>query len=93
MLPAAIRLDFRFAPAGKAKLIGFNVYRRANEKTPATLPLNSVPISQSFWEDRQIEFGRSYRYSATALVELEGETVESLPSKEVELLFTLLELR
>ena len=93
VLPAAIRLEFSFAPAGKAKLVGFNVYRRANEKTPALLPLNSVPIGQSFWEDRQLEFGHTYRYSAAALVELEGETVESLPSKEVELLFTLQELR
>lgn len=93
VLADAVRLEFGFSPLGKAKLIGFNVYRRESGKTPATLPLNSTPISQPVWEDRQLEFDRSYRYSAAALVELEGETVESLPSGEVELLFTLQELR
>lgn len=93
VLPAGIRLEFDFTAVAPAKLVGFNVYRRSTAKEAATLPLNSRPIVQSFWDDQQIEFGRTYRYSAAALVELEGEIVESLPSPEVELLFTQQELR
>jgi len=93
VLPAAVRLEIGYSPVGKAKVAGFNVYRRLNQNDPAPFPLNSAPLGQAVWEDQQVEFGRSYRYSATVLLEQEGEIVESLPSAEVELLFTLQELR
>lgn len=93
VLPAAIKLEFTFTPPAAAKLAGFNVYRRTDKTAAAHLPLNPVPIATAFWEDTQVEFDRSYSYSVTALVTINGETVESLRSAEVNLLFSLQEIR
>jgi len=91
--PSSIRIAFTFTPPAGAKLLGYNIYRRLTAAEPLLLPLNSAPLPQAVWEDQQLQFGQSYRYSATALVELGGESVESLPSPEVELVFSLQELR
>jgi hypothetical protein len=93
ILPAAIRLGFDFtAPVG-TKLLGFNVYRRQGGAEPMLLPLNRAPIPQATWEDQQLQFGQTYRYLATAVVAIGTETVESLPSAELELVFLLQEIR
>lgn len=93
ILPAAVRLAFDYTPPAGAKLLGFNVYRRQAGGERPLLPLNGTPIGGSSWDDQQLDFGKRYRYQATALVEVGGETVESLPSPELEVLFTLQELR
>jgi hypothetical protein len=93
VLTDSVRLEFGFSSGGKTKLTGFNVYRRPSGNDPSPLPINAAQISQNIWEDRKVEFNHSYRYSVAALVELEGETVESLRSEETELLFTQQELR
>ena len=89
----SIGIAFTFTPPAGAKLLGYNVYRRLSVAEPSLLPLNGAPIPPPAWEDQQLQFGQTYRYSATALVEIGGESVESLPSAEVELLYTLQELR
>jgi len=91
--PSSIGIAFTFAPPAGAKLLGFNIYRRLTAVEPLLLPLNGTPIQSAVWEDQQLQFGQSYRYSATALVEIAGESVESLLSTEVELVYSLLELR
>lgn len=91
-LPASISITFTFAPPAGAKLLGFNIYRRQETVEPLLLPLNGAPIPAATWEDQQLQFGQTYRYSATALVETGGELVESLPSAEIELLFSLQEI-
>jgi len=91
--PGSIRLVF--AP-GKAKgpaPAGFNIYRRKDGDTTPLLPLNPELLTGSSWEDLSLEYGSSYRYSATALSQIEGELVESPRSKEIEVLFKQLELR
>lgn len=93
VLPAAIKLEFTFAPPAGARLAGFNVYRRTDKTVPALLPLNPAPLPGSAWEDTGLEFDHSYLYSVTALVVVNGETVESLRSGEIEILFKLQELR
>jgi len=93
VLPASIKLEFAYVPQAGTVLAGFNVYRRSDKTAPALLPLNPEPIAAAFWEDLQIEFGRSYWYSVAALVKINGETVESHRSEERELLFSLQELR
>jgi len=93
VLPASVKLEFTFVPPADAKLTGFNVYRRTDKTMPALLPLNPAPLPESAWEDTGVEFDRSYSYSATALVVVNGATVESLRSEEIDLLFKLQELR
>lgn len=93
VLPASVKLAFTFVPPAGARLAGFNVYRAPERDAPALLPLNPAPVTGTVWEDMQVEFGRSYRYSVTALVEIDGQTVESVRSAEHELLFSLQELR
>ncbi len=93
LAPAAIRLEFGAVGAGTAKLLGFNIYRRKIGENSAALPQNAVPINKNYWEDHELELGQTYRYRATAVVEREGETVESPLSAEIELLYSLQELR
>jgi len=92
VLPASVRLEFTFAQPADAKLAGFNVYRRTDKTEPALLPLNPAPLPGNAWEDTGVEFDRSYRYSATALVVVNGETVESRRSEEIDILFKLQDL-
>lgn len=93
VLPASVSIGFDFTPPAGAKLLGFNLYRRQIGAPPSLLSLNNAPIGQRSWEDQQLQFGQTYRYAATALVEIGGEQVESLPSAETEVLFSLQELR
>lgn len=93
LLTTSIEIAFTFAAPPEAKLLGFNVYRRQSVSEAVLLPLNGAPVLPPSWEDQQLQFGQTYRYAATALVEIGGETVESLPSSEVELVFSRQELR
>jgi predicted small lipoprotein YifL len=93
VLPASIKLEFSFVPPADAKLAGFNVYRRTDKTAPVLLPINSTPLPGSSWEDTGVEFEQSYGYSATALVVVNGESVESHRSEEIDILFKLQELR
>jgi predicted small lipoprotein YifL len=93
VLPASIKLEFSFVPPPDSRLTGFNVYRRTDKTIPSLLPLNPAPLPASSWEDMQLQFDHSYSYSATALVETNGEIVESLRSEEIDVLFKLQELR
>jgi len=91
--PATVRLEL--APGGEQTpaAIGFNIYRRLAGKEPQPLPLNPAPVTGPVWEDQRVEYGATYRYAATAVVRIDGDTVESSPSAEVEVVFTLPELR
>jgi predicted small lipoprotein YifL len=93
VLPASVKLEFTFVPPADAELAGFNVYRRTDKTAAALLPLNPAPLPGSVWEDTGVEFDRSYLYSATALVVVNGESVESGRSEEIDVLFKLQELR
>lgn len=93
VLPGSIKLEFAFEPTGAGRLAGFNVYRRSDAMPPPLLPLNKAPLPGKVWEDMQVQFGSSYLYSVTALVEVNGALVESFRSAESAILFTLQELR
>lgn len=93
VLPSSIKLEFAFDPVVKHRPTGFNIYRRADKSPPPLLPFNQLPVRESAWEDMQVEYGRSYSYSVTALVEIDGESVESLRSEEINLVFSLQDLR
>jgi predicted small lipoprotein YifL len=91
--PASIKVECTPKGATKPSPVGFNVYRRSAEAAPPLLPLNQEPVTGSTWEDQSLEYGRSYRYSATVVTQIEGELVESARSAEIEILFILQELR
>ena len=91
--PGAIRLGFKPGKAAGPLPIGFNVYRRKAGAAAPLLPLNPELLTGSSWDDLSLEYGTSYLYSAAALSQIEGETVESPRSKEIEILFKLQELR
>jgi len=91
--PGSIRLGFAPDKGKGPAPVGFNIYRRkAGDATPL-LPLNPELLTGSSWEDLSLEYGSNYRYSAATLSQIEGELVESLRSKEIEILFKQLELR
>lgn len=93
VLPASIKLEFTFVPPPNSRLAGFNLYRRSDKTALALLPFNPAPLPGSVWEDTGLQFDHSYLYSVTALVVVNGETVESLRSEELDILFKLQELR
>lgn len=92
VIPGSIRIDFT-PPQTAGDVVGYNIYKRSEKEDSPLLPFNPAPIKGAAWEDRQLEYGKAYRYSATALAEKEGEIVESGRSTEIEILFTLPELR
>lgn len=90
-LPGSIGAALDFSPPEGGTLMGFNIYRRTPETPMPAAPYGSAPASGE-WEDKQVSFGSSYLYAATALVETGGEIVESTPSAEAAIRFTLQEL-
>jgi len=91
--PASIRIGFAQGKGTAPVAIGFNIYRRTAGAAPPLLPLNQEPVTGTSWEDHALEYGTSYRYSAAALSQIEGEIVESPRSEEIEILFKQQELR
>lgn len=92
VIPGSIRIELS-SPHVAGDIIGYNIYKQSDRESPPLLPFNSEPIKGSSWEDRQLEYNKSYRYSATLLVLKSGELVESVRSAEIELLFTIPEMR
>jgi hypothetical protein len=91
--PASIRVECTPKGHKNPASVGFNVYRRSADSAPPLLPSTQEPITGSTWEDQALEYGRSYWYSAAEVTQIEGELVESSRSAEIEILFTLQELR
>lgn len=81
----AIRLDWTppgELPAG-ARLLGYNIYRRAPETPYTPVPLNRQPLAEPYLVDRVGEGGGVALYRVTAVAENGGLIVESAPSAEV----------
>ncbi len=62
-----------------ASIIGYNVYRSASDKEPATL-LNKDPIVQTKYEDLAFDFGKDYYYFVRAVSS--GRAAEPVESTE-----------
>lgn len=90
--PTAIRLEL--SPQGASPVpMGYNIYRRLAGTAGEPLPYNKAPVTGPTWEDQGVELGNRYLYSATSLVKADNGLAESLPSPEVEILFSLPEIR
>jgi predicted small lipoprotein YifL len=92
LLPGSIGAAIDFSTPEGGTLQEFNIYRRTPETPMPTSPYGVAP-STGEWEDKLVSFGSSYLYAATALVAIGGEIVESNPSAEAAILFSLQELR
>lgn len=91
VLPGSIGISLAFSPPKDGTLKGYNVYRRTPDTLMPVIPY-AAAVQSGQWEDKQVSFGSSYLYAATALVATGGEIVESSPSAEAMILFTLQEL-
>ena len=78
--PTSVILEFvAIPPAG----LGYNIYRwRAGESAPFN-PLNEKPVTANTFEDLRLARGITYGYAVRTVATVDGETVESVPSNEV----------
>jgi len=91
--PTAISLELDPGVMAGSLFAGFNLYRRTAGEEPPLFPLNPVPTTDRRYEDQRVDYGKSYRYSATTLVKIGDDLAESPLSPEIEVLFTEPELR
>jgi predicted phage tail protein len=65
-------------------LLGYNVYRIADNENEVSQALNDAPISGTQYQDRKFKFGATYRYVVRAVsLGTEGGQVESLNSNSI----------
>lgn len=83
--PTGIQLEWKApaVPAGE-RIEGYNVYRRRGAEGAYGTPLNGTPLREAAFEDTRLERGARYRYAVRTVAVVEGETVESDLSGEVE---------
>lgn len=91
--PTSVTLELDPGTMAGSPFAGFNLYRRGAGDDPALFPINPAPITARSYEDQRVDYGRTYRYSATTVVKVGDDLAESLPSQEIEVLFTEPELR
>ncbi len=82
--PSGIRLEWQPAALTAGRIEGYNIYRATGGKVFPSTPLNGAPLKEAAFEDTALERGTHYRYLVRTVALVEGETVESDPSNEVE---------
>jgi predicted small lipoprotein YifL len=88
-VPAGMMLEWATVQVGAGTLSGYNVYRLRPAERYALRPVNPAPISENRYEDLMMEPDTVYRYQVRAVALIDGETVESDPSPQVEGKFVL----
>lgn len=86
-LASSSKIDLHWqvvAMAGNGKVEGYNVYRKRNGENFLSAPLNGSPVREAAFEDSRLEQGVKYIYAVRTVAVIEGETVESELSNEVE---------
>ncbi len=91
-VPPAIHLTFAKQSAAGEGATSFNIYRRQKGEPASLLPINPLPLTTAAWVDEMPQYGRTYLYTVTAVSTENGQQVESAPSNEAEILFTMAEL-
>jgi len=62
---------------------GYNIYRRQFGGTMPLSAINDKPVQENHFEDLTLEQGMHYQYVVRAIIKVDGEAVESVPSNEV----------
>ncbi len=83
-VPAGIMLEWSTVSVGSGSLTGYNIYRLRPSESFALRPLTPAPVTENRYEDLRMEPGTVYRYQLRTVATLEGESVESDPSPQVE---------
>lgn len=88
-VPAGILLEWPPVPVSAGTLVGYNVYRLRPAERSAFRPLTPAPVAENRYEDLRMEPDTVYRYQLRTVARVDGETVESAPSPQVEGKFVL----
>ena len=87
VLASPSRIDLHWqvvAMAGNGRVEGYNVYRKHKDENFSPAPLNGAPVREAAYEDSPLEQGVRFVYAVRTVAVIEGETVESELSNEVE---------
>jgi len=71
-------------PPANGRIEGYNVYRKQSGENICCSPLNGTPVREATYEDKRLEWGKRYDYVVRTVALVEGETVESRPSNEIQ---------
>lgn len=82
--PSEAPAEGEAAPASYA----FNVYRARGDEPLGATPLNSRPLSDVKWTDKEVVVGEAYRYAVRTVVATELENVESAATPEASVTYT-----
>lgn len=66
------------APTG---LIGYNIYRQADQNDSDRKPRNDTPITATQFAERKFEFKKAYTFFVRAVSQVPGQTIESANSE------------
>lgn len=80
-----LRLEFKGGVPAGSTLVGYNLYRKQKGEPWPYLPLNAKPLAAAEFVDTGLDRRETYHYVARSVLRLPtNQTVESLPSNEVE---------
>lgn len=80
---SGVVLAFLAPPPEEGSFAGYNIYRSKKADEMPLAPLNAAPITGTTYEDKVLLVGVHYYYTVTSVASLNGETVESAPSKPI----------
>jgi len=87
--PGGLMLEWATVQFGTGTLSGYNVYRLRPGERYAFRPITPAPGKEPRYEDLRMEPDTAYRYQVRTVALVDGETVESDPSPQVEGKFVL----
>jgi predicted small lipoprotein YifL len=67
----------------RAKLVGYNLYRRSVDRPLSVVPVNDRPLKEPQLRDQSLEPGRSFEYRISTLVTIDGNLLESPLSEAI----------
>ncbi len=66
-----------------ARIVGYNIYRSEEASKFPSAPLNSAPLQDAVFEDRNFQYDRNYYYAVSVVASLQQPYAESRLSKEI----------
>lgn len=81
---SGVRLEFVVIPPEVGTLAGYNIYRQQAGAGAEKVALTEKPVTGNTFEDQRLTSGVPYQYQVRAVALVNGETVESALSNEVE---------
>lgn len=69
-------------PTG-SQLAGYNLYRRTDQRPFPIVPINTGPLKEPRLTDRGLDNDRAYEYRVSAVIEHDGQRLESKPTPGV----------